>query len=1281
MAPLYGGEKLEARRLLASWLEVPYYNQDQTGWCWATSLAMLVEYYGGERKPWQIAADFDKGTDTGLALGEIGSAEAYLDTYYGQGNTDAWQSDTFFSSISLKSMLQTVLDAGDPVWIGSTAAAHAVVVTGYLGDQVFINDPSGALSGDGTNVVQKAFTWSEFNSLLDLHWLSLENRVYAIHAKPGLLTDAPTRLSVEVRPRKLWFESVVDGVPRKLELIWDGASAYDGGYRYSPTASGLYTSDSDGAYVNYGYNATQADVLNVRASYSNYALPGQTLLARTRLEVRRADNNQLVHSILSGVDTVNQLAWQGVPTNSAVNFPLATLSAGIYKLDISVEGASPSTPQVFSLRDRSSFYFGVTSAPTNSGPTINTLTATPNPVVIGQPVTLKATGVADADGVLGVDFYYDTNGNGFLNIGTDVKVDAGTRSGSDWSLGISTTGLNLGTHRYFAIGYDNGNRPGSVASCDVVVQSSGSTNTPPSIGALPDFATAVGTPITIPFTVSDAQTSAGSLLVGFGSSNTTLVPTQNFSFGGGGANRTVKITPAAGRSGTTTITLIVQDGGGLTGSRSFTLSVGGQSGVVDLLGTRFRATPSLVDAGDVVDIDFTVANQRSGSSGPFTVAFYLSANSAISTSDELLGTYAISNLGANTSLALDTSLTLPPRGSDAYENGDGQYHIGMIIDSTNAVVEDDEGNNRNEGDDEDRDTVTIRHTQEGSSGDIDLLPEYFNADPDQLQPGQQATLTFEVRNDGGNDARNFEAEFYISRDGVITDDDEYLGKYNFDELEANDSSGRLTDQVTLPALGDAFWQDGDGQYVIGMIVDADDDVAETNESNNSNTGDADDHVTIFNTDGRAGDRFEPNDQLNQATQLGVVEGRTFYNDLSFHTVFDEDAFRFTVVNNGRVSFRASETSSTPYTTYMVFFDASGQGLDQAAYNTTNIVGASVSTSSFDGRAGETYYVKVIGHVGIEYDLRVDAPYRALTADHLEPNSADNPTAIGVIDGVRQYSGLTIHDYGDEDYFTFTMPHDTGGRVTLTALDETRNVSASLLHFDPLLSVASTRVGNVTTFDLGPGSQGQYRLAVTGAPLAYSWSISPTLALLSTSTEFETRQAIRFSFNAAVASSLSASDLILKRQGVGDSFFASGVESADGGKSATFRFSELLPDGYYTATVPGGTVEDTAGGVLAADAVGSFFVLAADANRDRKVDFADLVVLAQNYNTTGKTFSQGNFDYSPGGAVNFADLVVLAQRYNVSLGSLAALLEPGSLPGATPVSTKGKPDRVARGVLG
>ena len=62
------------------------------------------------------------------------------------------------------------------------------------------------------------------------------------------------------------------------------------------------------------------------------------------------------------------------------------------------------------------------------------------------------------------------------------------------------------------------------------------------------------------FTISDQETAAGSLILSGTSSNTTLVPNLNITFGGSGGSRTVTVTPAANLSGVTTITVNVSDG-------------------------------------------------------------------------------------------------------------------------------------------------------------------------------------------------------------------------------------------------------------------------------------------------------------------------------------------------------------------------------------------------------------------------------------------------------------------------------------------------------------------------------------------------------------------------------------------------------------------------------------------------------------------------------------------------------------------------------------------------
>jgi Metallo-peptidase family M12B Reprolysin-like/Bacterial Ig domain len=78
----------------------------------------------------------------------------------------------------------------------------------------------------------------------------------------------------------------------------------------------------------------------------------------------------------------------------------------------------------------------------------------------------------------------------------------------------------------------------------------------------------------IAVTVGDTDTDVNALVVTATSSNPTLVPNTGaaLTLGGSGANRTLVVTPAANRNGTSTISVTVSDGG-QTATRTFTLTV------------------------------------------------------------------------------------------------------------------------------------------------------------------------------------------------------------------------------------------------------------------------------------------------------------------------------------------------------------------------------------------------------------------------------------------------------------------------------------------------------------------------------------------------------------------------------------------------------------------------------------------------------------------------------------------------------------------------------------
>lgn len=99
------------------------------------------------------------------------------------------------------------------------------------------------------------------------------------------------------------------------------------------------------------------------------------------------------------------------------------------------------------------------------------------------------------------------------------------------------------------------------------------TNTPPFISPIASQSTTQDVALLgIPFTIGDQETPAANLTLSANSSNPTLIPNANITFGGSDSNRTVTLTPAAGKGGTANITISVNDGT-VSSSTTFPLTV------------------------------------------------------------------------------------------------------------------------------------------------------------------------------------------------------------------------------------------------------------------------------------------------------------------------------------------------------------------------------------------------------------------------------------------------------------------------------------------------------------------------------------------------------------------------------------------------------------------------------------------------------------------------------------------------------------------------------------
>jgi len=137
---------------------------------------------------------------------------------------------------------------------------------------------------------------------------------------------------------------------------------------------------------------------------------------------------------------------------------------------------------------------------------------------------------------------------------------------------------------------------GGLQASDSFVLTVNPVNDPPTISDIADAATDEDTPKgPIAFTIGDVETVAGGLVLSKASSNTTLVPLANIILGGAGASRTVTVIPELNGHGSATITITVTDGGGLSASDSFVLTVNSENDL-PVISTFNPATPFSMEA-------------------------------------------------------------------------------------------------------------------------------------------------------------------------------------------------------------------------------------------------------------------------------------------------------------------------------------------------------------------------------------------------------------------------------------------------------------------------------------------------------------------------------------------------------------------------------------------------------------------------------------------------------------------------------------------------------------
>ncbi|HWP40395.1 MAG TPA: M36 family metallopeptidase, partial [Tepidisphaeraceae bacterium] len=229
---------------------------------------------------------------------------------------------------------------------------------------------------------------------------------------------------------------------------------------------------------------------------------------------------------------------------------------------------------------------------------------------------------------------------------------------------------------------------------------------------------------------------------------------------------------------------------------------------------------------------------------------------------------------------------------------------------------------------------------------------------------------------------------------------------------------------------------------------------------------------------------------------------------------------------------------------------------------------------------------------------------------------------------------------------------------------------------PDLDAANSTYNNGASATVGikdSGPQGARRLLLASDDGNFPWIASGRAVLLSTDISspsilaeeyhYLAGPSLSLTFSEDVSASLSVEDLLLQNLTTGTTIPAANLSLVynSATQSASLTFPEypagVLPNGNYRLTVLASGVSDASGNPLDGDGDGQpggnhtfdFFVLAADANRDRTVNIADLYPLASNWLQSGRNFAQGDYNYD--GTVDRADLDILSLNWQTTLPPL------------------------------
>jgi hypothetical protein len=214
-----------------------------------------------------------------------------------------------------------------------------------------------------------------------------------------------------------------------------------------------------------------------------------------------------------------------------------------------------------------------------------------------------------------------------------------------------------------------------------------------------------------------------------------------------------------------------------------------------------------VVAGDTVQMELTLENNGEFNTETVNVGYYLSTNSVISASDQLLRALDGYTLGRNTPFEIEVNVTIP------IDTPPGNYFLGAFADHDNVINEVTGTNNIAYY------PIIVR------AAPSDLTVPVMSVSDQTLRPSEGFTAQATVRNEGDGRSDGTTLRYYRSTNSIISTSDTLIGTDSIPGINPG-SQWSVSDPDAAPAAEGSWW--------IGACVQSV--PRESNTSNNCSSG-------------------------------------------------------------------------------------------------------------------------------------------------------------------------------------------------------------------------------------------------------------------------------------------------------------------------------------------------------------------------------------------------------------------------------------------------------------